>query len=45
MDQRSTRVTSEGRVFCKGKFWFGNIDRPSDDDLDNAKKFAKEMIN
>jgi len=35
----------KGKFFCKGKFWFGNSDRPSDDDLDNAKKFAKEMIN
>lgn len=35
----------KGKFFCKGKFWFGNSDRPNADDLDGAKKFAKGMIN
>lgn len=33
-----------GSFFCKGKFWFGNKDKPSDQDLADAKKFAKKMI-
>ena len=34
----------KGRYFCKGKFWFGNKDKPDKKDLDDAKKFAKKMI-
>jgi flavodoxin I len=32
-----------GKFFCQGKFWFGNKDKPNNEDLDNAKKFAKQM--
>jgi len=35
----------KGKFFCKGKFWFGNKNRPNADDLNGAKKFAKKMIN
>jgi flavodoxin I len=35
----------KGKYFCKGKFWFGNKDRPNNDDLDGAKKFANKMTN
>jgi len=34
----------KGKFFCKGKFWFGNKDKPSNEDLDNARKFAKQMV-
>jgi len=33
----------KGSFFCKGKFLFGNKDKPSNKDLDDAKKFAKNM--
>ncbi len=35
----------KGKYFCQGKFWFGNKDRPNKKDLDDAKNFAKNMIN
>jgi flavodoxin I len=34
----------KGRYFCKGKAWFTNKDKPSNEDLDDARKFAKKMI-
>jgi len=35
----------KGKFFCKGRlFWFVNKDKPSNQDLDDAKKFAKKMI-
>lgn len=34
----------KGNFFCKGKFWFGNKDKPSEEDLENAKKFANKII-
>jgi flavodoxin I len=34
----------KGKFFCKGKFLFTNRGRPNDDDLEDAKKFAKLMI-
>ena len=34
----------KGKYFCKGRFWFGNKDKPSNKDIDDAKKFAKNMI-
>jgi len=34
----------KARYFCKGKAWFINKDKPSNQDLDDAKKFAKNMI-
>ena len=34
----------KGKYFCHGRFWFGNKDKPSNQDLDNAKKFVKNMI-
>lgn len=34
----------EGKYFCQGRFWFGNKDKPSNKDLDDAKKFTKNMI-
>jgi len=32
----------KGRYFCQGKAWFVNKDKPSNEDLDDAKKFAKK---
>ena len=37
-------VVVKGKYFCQGRFWFGNKDKPSKEDLDDAKKFAKNMI-
>jgi flavodoxin I len=37
-------ATVLGRYHCTGKFLFFNRDRPSTEDLDNAKKFAREML-
>ena len=37
-------ATMKGKYFCKGKFWFGNKDKPSAQDIADAKKFAKKMI-
>ena len=34
----------KGKYFCQGRFWFGNKDKPSNKDLDDAKNFAKNMI-
>ena len=34
----------KGKYFCQGRFWFGNKDKPSNEDLNDAKKFAKNMI-
>jgi len=34
----------KGTFFCQGRFWFGNKDKPSKEDLEDAKKFAKNMI-
>jgi len=34
----------KGKYFCQGRFWFGNKDKPSNKDLDDAKKFAINMI-
>ena len=34
----------KGKYFCQGRAWFVNKDKPSDKDLDDAKKFAKNMI-
>jgi flavodoxin I len=33
-----------GNFHCRGKFLFTNRGRPNKEDLDNAKKFAREMI-
>jgi len=32
------------KYFCKGKAWFINKDKPSNEDLNDARKFAKKMI-
>jgi flavodoxin len=37
-------ATVLGRYHCPGKFLFFNRDRPTMEDLDNAKKFAREML-
>ena len=37
-------VPMKGTFFCKGKFWFGNKDKPRAQDIADAKKFAKKMI-
>ena len=34
----------KGKYFCKGKAWFINKDKPSNQDLDDARKFAKKMM-
>jgi len=38
-------ATVVGSYFCKGKFILVNRGHPNKEDLDNAKKFAQEMIN
>jgi flavodoxin I len=37
-------ATVIGSYHCKGKFLLFNRGRPNTEDLDNAKKFAREMI-
>jgi flavodoxin len=37
-------ATVLGRYHCPGKFLVFNRSRPSTEDLDNAKKFAREML-
>jgi flavodoxin I len=34
-----------GSYHCKGKFFLVSRGHPSNEDLDNAKKFAREMLN
>jgi len=34
----------QGKFFCRGKFMLFNRGRPNDEDLDEAKKFTKNMI-
>jgi flavodoxin len=34
-----------GSYHCKGKFFLVNWGHPNKEDLDNARKFAREMIN
>jgi flavodoxin len=34
-----------GSYHCKGKFLFVNWGHPNNEDLNNAKKFAREMLN
>ena len=38
-------ATVLGSYFCKGKFFLVNWGHPNKEDLDNARKFAQEMIN
>jgi flavodoxin len=38
-------ATILGSYHCRGKFLFTNRGRPNKEDLDNAKKFAREMLN
>ena len=33
-----------GKYFCKGKFWFGNKNKPDEKDLKKAKEFAKKIV-
>jgi len=37
-------ATVIGRYHCPGKFLFFNRGRPGTEDLENAKKFAREML-
>jgi len=37
-------ATILGSYHCRGKFLFTNRGRPNKEDLDNAKKFAREML-
>jgi flavodoxin I len=34
----------KGAYFCQGRYWFANKDKPSDQDVADAKKFAKNMM-
>lgn len=34
----------KGKYFCKGKFLFANRGRPNDEDLDDARNFARSSI-
>src|SRR5665647_3149879 len=38
-------ATILGSYHCKGKFFLVNWGHPNDEDLNNAKKFAREMLN
>jgi flavodoxin len=38
-------ATIVGSYRCKGKFFLVNRGHPTKEDLDNAKKFAREMLN
>jgi flavodoxin len=46
MEDALTRkdATVLGSYHCKGKFLLFNRGRPNTEDLDNAKKFAREML-
>jgi flavodoxin len=46
MEDTLTRkgATVLGRYQCRGKFLVFNRSRPGTEDLDNAKKFAREML-
>jgi flavodoxin len=37
-------ATVLGRYHCRGKFLFTNRGHPDEKDLENAKKFAREMV-
>ena len=37
-------VIVKNKFYCRGKFWFINSKKPDNDDLNKAKKFAKEII-
>jgi flavodoxin I len=40
----SKKIKSKGKFFCRGKFFFFiNRKRPNDDDLKEAKNFARQM--
>lgn len=34
----------KGAYFCQGRYWFANKDKPSDQDVADAKKFAQNMM-
>ncbi len=38
-------ATILGSYQCKGKFFLVSRGHPNNEDLDNAKKFAREMLN
>jgi len=38
-------ATILGSYLCKGKFLLVNWGHPNDEDLNNARKFAREMLN
>jgi len=38
-------ATILGSYHCKGRFFLVNWGHPNDEDLNNAKKFAREMLN
>jgi len=40
----SKEATVKGRFFCKGKFMLFSRGRPNQDDIHEAKQFAKRMI-
>jgi flavodoxin len=33
----------KGKYFCQGRFWFGKKDKPSDEDINEAKQFANKL--
>jgi flavodoxin I len=41
---KTKEASVKGSFFCQGKFWLGNKGKPSDEDLKNAKEFAKNSI-
>jgi flavodoxin I len=41
---QGNNVHAVGTFFCKGKFWFGNKNRPSETDLEHAKQFARTNL-
>ena len=42
LKEKNTNV--KGTYFCQGRFLFANKDKPTDQDLDNVKKFAQNIM-
>jgi flavodoxin I len=40
---KTKQIEIKGKFFCRGKFFIMNRKKPSNEDLEKAKKFAKNM--
>jgi flavodoxin I len=43
LNTKQTKI--KGKFFCKGKFFIMNLRKPNNEDLEDAKSFAKRIIN